>query len=462
MARRVTSRLNALEVKKLASLTVTKAEMVADGGGLYLRLRPGGVPSWVFVTTVGGRRREIGLGGVASRTLAEAREAAADARAAMRDGRDPATAVKRAPTESPTASPDAPTFGDWADEFVGNLKGGWKNAKHRQQWENTLQTHAKPLRRMKVDAIGTDDVLGVLRPIWKDANETASRLRGRIERILDAARAKGHIRPPYENPARWRGHLEHFLPRRRKGEKDHHAAVPWQEMPDFFAVLRKRRNSPSVLALQFTILTAARTSEVIEATWREFNLAERTWTVPGDRMKMSLEHTVPLTDAALAILKIMGAGGMARDGYVFPGLRAGKGLSNMAMLKLLQVDMGREETVHGFRSSFRDWAGDGTDFPRELAEMALAHAIGDKAEAAYRRGRAVEKRRPLMESWAGHLGVAEPPAITFKPGDGSTEADWDGVSNEHALTLEENVAGQIVHRDSSELAESVKRGRRSA
>lgn len=371
---------NRLTAKQVASLKTPGLH--ADGGGLYLRIREGGGRSWVTIKRAGGSRvlRVIASGDA---SLAEARELA------------------RAPASERRGA--APLFGDWADEYVEAHKPEWKNAKHIAQWEMTLKVHAKPLRAMRVDAITTDDVLSVLRPLWRRANETASRLRGRIETILDAARAAGHIRPPYENPARWKGHLEHFLPSKKAVKRGNHAAVPWGEVPAFWAALKKRQPSPSVMALRFTILCATRTGETIGATWREIDLGARTWTIPDERMKMGEEHIVPLSGAALEVLHIMGAAGMADDDFIFPGAKRGAPLSNMAMLVLLQRMMGRAETVHGFRSTFRDWAGECTNYPRDVVEMALAHAVGSKVEAAYRRGRAVEKRRPLMQDWADYL-----------------------------------------------------------
>lgn len=355
-----------------------------DGGGLYLRIKPTGTRSWVLVSTKGGKRVERGLGSAASVTLAQARE--------MRDN----------PPTKETAS--APLFGDWADEIVKELLPGFKNEKHRQQWENTLKTHAAPLRRIRVDEIDTDDVLDVLRPIWSTVPETASRLRGRIERILAAARAKGLIEDPWSNPAAWRHHLEHFLPRRKKLQKKHHPAMPFADVPAFVAELRTASDA-SAAALEFLILCASRTGEVIGAKVREFDLRRGLWTVPAERMKMGVEHIVPLSPRALAIAK-QWAEHMRPDDFLFPGGRKGKGLSNMALLEKLR-GMRPGLTVHGFRSSFRDWAGDATDYPRELAEMALAHAVGDAVEQAYRRSTALEKRRALMTDWAAFVDGAE-------------------------------------------------------
>lgn len=373
---------NRLTAKKVAGLK--EPGYHADGGGLYLRIRDGGGRSWVTIKRVGNSRVERAIA-PGETSLAEARE------------------IARKPVNTTTTQ--APTFGDWADEYVATHRDTWKNEKHAAQWETTLKVHAKPLRGMRVDRIETDDILAVLNPIWRKTHETATRLRGRIEKILDAARAADHIPAPYENPARWKGHLEFFLPRGGKFAKGgHHTAVPWAEAPAFWAALLARQESTSAMALRFTILCATRTGETIGARWREIDLEGKRWTIPKDRMKMDEEHIVPLSDAALDVLRVMGAPGMAPNDYVFPGPRRGKPLSNMAMLVLLQRQMEVAATVHGFRSTFRDWAGEATNYPRDVVEMALAHAVGSKVEAAYRRGRAVEKRRPLMQEWADYLG----------------------------------------------------------
>lgn len=353
-----------------------------DGGGLYLRIQGGGARSWVLVDTKGGRRTEKGIGSASTVTLAQARERRDNPVDDAGDGK-------------------APLFGDWADGILEELLPGFKNAKHRQQWENTLKTHGRPLRRKRVDEIDTDDVLDVLRPLWKNTNETARRLRGRIERILDAARAKKHITGPWENPARWKGHLEHFLTRKKKTEKKHHSAMPYKDMPAFMPRLRGLR-STSALALELTILCATRTTETIEARVREFDLEAATWTIPAVRMKMGIEHVVPLVPRAVEIVRQM-AKGLNSDDWLFPGARIGRPLSNMAMLMLLRGIDDEGYTVHGFRSSFRDWAGDETNHPREIAEMALAHAVGDATEQAYRRAAALKKRRELMGDWAAYL-----------------------------------------------------------
>lgn len=392
---------------------ITKATIFPAGGGLYLRRRPGGSSSWFYVSAKGGKRREIGLGPCPEVSLAEARKEARRAALAIDEGRDPfdeRAAAKSAPSPTLTAtSPSAPTFGEFADAYLKGKQSGWRNEVHRRQWKRSIEVESKALRPKRIDSITTDDVLAVLRPMWQTKQETASRLRGRLERVLDAAAAVGHRDRDAKNPATWAGHLEHFLPQRtKKSLRGHHKAVPWRQMPEFFAKLCSYRDSTTALALQFTILTAARTGEAIEATWREFDLESAVWTIPAARMKMGIEHQVALSRQAVAILDKLNRAALPEH-FVFMGgnYRRGFGhLSNMAMLKFLQHDLGRPETVHGFRSSFRDWAGDATDYERELAEMALAHAVGDATEAAYRRARALERRRPMMQDWADFLDSA--------------------------------------------------------
>ena len=261
----------------------------------------------------------------------------------------------------------------------------------------TLETYAKPLRALPVDEVDTEAVLGVLQPIWRTTPETASRLRGRIETVLDAARAKGHISRNEANPARWRGHLDKLLAKRQKLTRGHHAAMPFDDVPELIGLLRDRE-AIAALALEFLVLTAARSGEVLGARWAEMDMAAKVWTVPAARMKAGREHRVPLSGRGLAILQKLGE---AKTGeFVFPGQRSDKPLSGMAMEMLLRRMKAAGVTVHGFRSAFRDWCGEATSFPREIAEAALAHVAGDATERAYRRGDALEKRRTLMEAWA--------------------------------------------------------------
>lgn len=385
--------------------SIDKVTVYAAGDGLYLRRRPNGASSWFFVSTRQGKRRELGLGPYPRVGLSDARAEARDLANAIYDGRDPFAERAAAKGVSPAAdrSTEIPLFGDWADDYFRGIEITFKNAVHRRQWKYTFEVECRALRAKRVDEIQTQDVVEVLEPIWSIKNETASRVRGRIERVLDAAAVKGYRDPDKKNPAAWKGHLEHLLHRRlKKSQRGHHRAVPWEKIPQFWQMLAARANSTSVQALRFTILTVARTGETIGAKKREFDLDERKWVVPAERMKMGVEHWVPLSEPALAIIRSM-IDGLGPDDYVFPGLKANSGLSNMAMLMLLRNDMKRPETVHGFRSTFRDWAGDATDYDSEIAEMALAHSVGDETQRAYRRAKAFNKRRPLMEDWARYL-----------------------------------------------------------
>jgi len=373
-----------------AALALTKPGRYADGGGLYLSVSKGAGRSWVFLYRWRGRLREMGLGSVNAVGLAKARLKARAARELVADGIDP--------LEAKHASEAVPTFGELADAVVRDLGSQWRNPAHRAQWATTLTVDAATLRPLRVDRIETADVLATLKPIWATKPETASRLRGRIERVLDAATAKGHRKG--DNPARWRGHLDSLLPKRQKLTRGHHAAMAFAAVPSFVGALRER-DAVAALALEFTILTAARSGEARGATWAEMDLGNRVWTVSAKRMKAGREHRVPLSARALEILTtIRPLAGDAADAVVFPST-TGKPLSDAAFQALL-IRMGRqgEFTPHGFRSSFRDWAGEASSFPRELAEAALAHVVGDATERAYRRGDALEKRRKLMDAWA--------------------------------------------------------------
>lgn len=377
--------------------TIAKPGRHADGGGLYLSVGPGEARRWVFLYRWRGRLKEMGLGGLASVGLAKARQKAAAARELVADGIDPLEAKRSAQA--------IPTFGDMADAVVADLGPQWRNEKHRAQWAATLLNDAAALRPIAVDQIGTTEVLEALKPIWTVKPETASRLRGRIERVLDAARAKGFRSG--ENPARWRGHLDHLLPKRQKLTRGHHAALPYGDVPAFVADLRER-DATAALALEFAILTAARSGEVRGATWSEIDASAKVWTVPAQRMKAGRPHRVPLTTRAIEILeKVQPLTGGAPGSLVFPSAKPEKPLSDGAFARLLGR-MGRagEFTPHGFRSSFRDWAGEASTFPRELAEAALAHVVGDETERAYRRGDALEKRRRMMNAWGSFVEQA--------------------------------------------------------
>jgi len=389
---RALHKLTAREVE-----TISKPGRHSDGGGLYLVVSKAGHRKWVFISIRNGKRQDMGLGkaGRGGVSLAQAREAAAKAREMLAAGEDP-IAVRR---KNSREAARVPTFGEVADKLVETMAPEWRNAKHRYQWAMTLTKYAASLRNLPVDSIGTEEVLGVLKSLWTTRPETASRLRGRIERVLDAAKALGHRSG--ENPALWRGHLANLLPKRQKLTRGHHAAMPFSEMPAFMAKLRER-DAFAARALEFTILTAARSGEVYGARWSEISLDAKVWIVPANRMKAGRAHRVPLT---LEVMRILEEAAKLRDdespgALVFPNRQAKKPMSDMAMRMLLRR-MGFDAiTVHGFRSSFRDWAGERTHFQREVIEAALAHIVGDETERAYRRGDALEKRRDLMEAWA--------------------------------------------------------------
>jgi integrase len=388
---------------RLTALQVTKAKrpgMYCDGGGLYLRVTADGTKNWVYRYMLAGRPRWMGLGPFALYGLAEARGKALEARKLRHEGIDPIEVRRAARTQERLAAAKTMTFKQCAAAHIAAHRVGWKNHKHAAQWESTLATYAEPtVGSLPVQAIDTGLVMKVLEPIWATKPETASRLRGRIESILDWARVRGYRAG--ENPARWRGHLDHLLPARSKVRTvEHHAALPYKELPSFLAALREQEGI-AARALEFTILTAARTGEVIGATWDE--IGDKIWTVPAVRMKASKEHRIPLSGRSLAILEEMQPHRHAADSaIVFPGGKTGKPLSNMAFLMLLRR-MDRDDlTAHGFRSTFRDWAAERTDFPSETVEMALAHTVGNKVEAAYRRGDLFEKRRKLMEAWTAY------------------------------------------------------------
>lgn len=385
----------------------------ADGRGLYLLVKPSGARSWVFRYMLTGKRHDLGLGPAGDLpeavTLAEARDKLGELRKLVRDGADPAAARKadkaaRAVVVQPVVGK---TFREVAALWVADREAGWKNAKHEAQVTATLTAYAYPhFGDVPVADIVTGHVMEALRPIWTSKPETATRVRGRIEGVLDYATAMEYRTGP--NPARWKGHLATMLPARAKvAAVEHHAALPWGDMGAFMADLRKREGA-STLALEFAILTAARTGEVIGATWGELDMEAKVWTVPASRMKAAREHRVPLTDDALAVLakaKAM-ATSTAADAFVFQGQGKKAGLSNMALLATLKR-MGRDNlTTHGFRSTFRDWCSEATAFDRDTAEAALAHTVRDKVEAAYRRGDQLDKRRKLMEAWAEHCGRA--------------------------------------------------------
>lgn len=345
----------------------------------------------------------MGLGPLHTITLAEARAKALELRKARLAGIDPLGAKRAAAQANAEAAGRAITFRKVADFYIAAHAAGWRNTKHAGQWRATLETYAYPhFGELAVSKVGTDHVLVALEPIWREKPETASRVRGRIEAVLDYAKVREWRSG--ENPARWRGHLDHLLPARSKVAKvEHHAALPWREVGAFVAELRKRE-AMAARALEFAILTAARTGEVLGATWGEVDLAAAVWTVPAGRMKARREHRVPLSARALGLLgqlaKMRTPGAVEEP--VFPGAKAGQSLSNMAMLVLLRRMERGDLTAHGFRSTFRDWVGEATSYPADVAEAALAHTIQDKTVAAYARGDLFDKRRALMTAWAEH------------------------------------------------------------
>ncbi len=379
--------LNRLSAVALGS--IKRPGRHADGGNLYLSISPNGGRRWVFLYRWHGKPTEMGLGSVNSISLKQARELAATARAQVAMGISPLVEKRR-------NRQAVPTFGECADDFVKTNRSQWKNDKHIAQWSSTLETYATPIWNRPVNEIETHDILQILKPLWQSKQETASRVRGRMERVLAAATARGYRTG--QNPAQWKHHLEHQLPKRNKLSRGHHAALPFSAIPAFIAQLREH-NGSSARALEFTILCAARTGEVLGAEKEEFDFKNRLWTVPRERMKAGREHRVPLSEQALAIAEV--AAGDAEASFLFPGMKPEKPLSNMAMTKVLKrLDI--DATVHGFRSSFRDWVAEQTAFPNEVAEAALAHTIKNAAEAAYRRGDLLEKRREMMQAWADY------------------------------------------------------------
>ena len=373
------NRLTALQVQKLS-----KPGYHADGAGLHLCVKATGGKSWIFRYRYGGKEREMGLGPLHTVSLAEAREKALAQRKMLLDGVDPLAAKHASEVQRKLAEASVITFDTAATSYIASHRAGWKNEKHAEQWTNTLTTYASPVfGSLPVADITTPLVLRVLEPIWTTKTETASRVRGRVEKILDWCKTQGYRTG--DNPAAWRGHLENLLSAPQKTKKvEHHPALPWREIGAFMQALRTMPGA-AALATEFIILTNCRTSEAIEARWAEIDMGEKRWTIPAARMKAAKEHTIPLSDAALAVLQRLKA--ETKEGeFVFPGGKKNTPLSNMACLALLKR-MGRSDlTVHGFRSSFRDWAGEATAHPREVIEHAMSHQLKDKAEAAYQRG----------------------------------------------------------------------------
>ena len=403
MPKKLANALTPLSVKN------AKPGRHADGGGLHLLVKDTGSKSWVFRFMLNGKSRDIGLSrcpeaigllrksGESELTLARARDIAAIYRLKVKAGIDPLEEREQEEAARAAAIQASKirgvTFKAAAEAYIETNEDGWRNGKHRQQWRNTLTAYVYPLiGELPVAEVATAHVLQIIEPIWKSKAETASRLRGRIETILDAAKARGYREG--ENPARWRGHIAQILPKRSRLARGHHTALPYDALPELIDRLRARE-AVAALALEFAILTAARSGEVLGATWAEVDLDKAIWTIPASRMKAGKEHRVPLSTRAVELLEKVKP---LKAEALFPGAKGGR-LSGMAMsmlLRRMQVDV----TVHGFRSSFRDWAAERTSYAHEVCELALAHTINNKVEAAYRRGDMFEKRRRLMEDWA--------------------------------------------------------------
>lgn len=394
----------------------------ADGNGLFLLVKPTGKRSWVFRYKMARRERDMGLGGAigpGSVTLAEARAKAVEARRLLRSGADPISQRRDVAAEDAARSQanvlQSIVFKTAAAAYMDANETGWRNDKHRAQWRSTLETYAYPhLGHLAVSEVATSHVMEALEAIWNSKPETASRVRGRIEAVLDYARAREWRTG--DNPARWRGHIANMLPARKNTARvAHHPALAWREARKFMSAL-KSRDAVAARALEFAILTVARTGEVLGARWTEIDIGNAIWTVPGARIKAGREHRVPLSERALTVLNEMMPlrpdDDRRDDALVFPGAKLGRPLSQMAMLMLLRRMDRADLTTHGFRSTFRDWCAEATDYPNEMAELALAHTVGDKVEAAYRRGDMMDKRRHMMEKWAEFCGDAKTPGAS--------------------------------------------------
>ena len=402
---------------KLTQLQVDKQKtkgVYPDGAGLYLNVTIGGSKSWLYRYMLAGKQHWMGLGSYPDVSLAEAREKAADARKMTRQNIDPLAEKRQATNIIRASIAKAMSFDKAAEQFIDAHKSGWKNEKHIDQWRNTLATYASPvIGNLDVSMIETSHVMKILEKdnFWHEKTETAHRVRGRIESVLDWATARKYRSG--ENPARWKGHLDKLLPARTKVKRtEHHAALPWAEIGAFMADLRQQVGI-AARAVEYTILTAARSGEVRGATWDEIDLDAGVWIVPADRMKAKKEHRVPLSTKALALLAEQKK--LFPEGFVFPGAKEGKPLSDMSLTAVLRRMDRNEITVHGFRSTFRDWAAESTAYPGEMVEMALAHTIGNKVEAAYRRGDLFEKRRRLMQDWSDFCDRKESTASNVIP-----------------------------------------------
>jgi integrase len=391
-------KLTALQVSRL-----TKPGLYSDGQGLCLQVTSASARSWCFRFMLNGRARCLGLGSASAISLKRARELVVEPRRQRAEGIDPVEHKRAQRIAAKMTATKTVTFKQCAENYIAAHEHTWVNPVHRKQWRSTLESYVYPtVGALPVQAIDTSLVLKVLQPIWTNTPESASRIRGRIESILDAAKAQ-ELRTG-ENPARWRGHLNKLLPAPRKVRKiEHHAALPYSALPAFMASLRTHE-SISARALEFTTLTAARTGEALGARWTDIDIAAKVWTIPATRMKAGKEHKVPLSPRVIEILRDLY--GRREGEYVFVGRTDGKPLSNAAMAKMLTLMGQTDITVHGFRSTFRDWAAERTNFESEVVEMALAHAVGSKVEAAYRRGDLFEKRARLMAAWSEYCAQA--------------------------------------------------------
>lgn len=387
---------------KLTQLQVDKLKIDgihSDGAGLSLKVTKNGSKSWIYRYMLAGKAHWMGLGSYPDVSLAEAREKAAELRKLTRQNIDPLLEKRKQASVIRAAISKAITFDDASAKYIEAHKASWKNEKHAEQWTNTLKTYASPIiGSVDVSLIDTGHIMRILEKdnFWNEKTETASRVRGRIESVLDWATVRKYRTG--ENPARWKGHLDKLLPARSKVKKtEHHAALPWLQMGAFMVKLREQEGT-AAKAVELAILTACRSGEVRGAVWEEFDLEAGIWIIPPERMKAKKEHRVPLQEKAIQLLRKQKE--LFPNGYVFPGMKEGKPLSDMSLTAVLRRMEQNEITVHGFRSSFRDWAAESTAYPNEMVEMALAHTIGNKVEAAYRRGDLFEKRRRMMQDWS--------------------------------------------------------------
>jgi integrase len=406
MTRKMSREIGRLSARRVS--TISTPGRYHDGGGLYLQVTESGTRSWLYRYGTGtGEKRAahwMGIGPATVVTLVDARQAAAELRRQRWEGKDPLNERRGARQAAALEAAKAVTFKTAADLYIAAHTPGWRNAEHSRQWRVTLETYTNPVfGDVPIQAIDTALVMKALEPIWSTKTETASRVRGRVESVLDWAAARGYRKG--DNPARWRGHLESLLPKRSKVQPVvRHSALAYAEIGAFMATLRQQQGTAAV-ALEFLILTACRTGEAIGATWKEIDLGAKTWTIPAERIKAGKEHKVPLTAPTVAILKRMAEVRQGDAPYVFPSRSAVRPLGHSAIRALLERMNRTDLTVHGFRSTFRQWCAERTGYPRELAEMALAHSVGTEVERAYQRSDLIEKRRQLLDAWAKYCGT---------------------------------------------------------